>query len=110
MSAKFELKKSITDQYHFNLKAENGEVVLSSAMYTTKSGAQEGIRSVRVNAPLVERYERKFSLKDEPYFVLLAANGEPLGRSEMYSSNAAMESGITSVKTNAPDATVDDQT
>jgi len=79
-------------------------------MYTTKNSALGGVESVRMNAQLGKRYERKFSGKDEPYFVLLAANGEPLGRSEMYSSIAAMESGITSVKTNAPDATVDDQT
>jgi uncharacterized protein YegP (UPF0339 family) len=109
MAAKFELKNSTNDQYHFNLKAANGEVILSSETYTTKSSALGGIESVRINAPLDERYERKVSGRDEPYFVLLAANGEPLGRSEMYSSTAAMESGITSVKTNAPDVTVDDQ-
>jgi len=110
MAAKFELKNSTNGQFHFNLKAGNGEVILSSETYTTKSGALGGIESIRINAPLDERYERKVSAKEEPYFVLLAANGEPLGRSEMYSSTAAMESGITSVKTNATDATVDDQT
>src|SRR5262245_62079958 len=102
MAAKFELKKSTNSQFHFNLRAGNGEVILSSEMYTSESGALSGIESVQRNAPLDERYERKVSVNDEPYFILLAANGEPLGRSEMYSSNAAMENGITSVKTNAP--------
>jgi uncharacterized protein YegP (UPF0339 family) len=110
MAAKFELMKSTTGQYHFSLKAGNEEVIFSSEMYTTKSGAESGIESIRNNAQRDELYERKVSVKSEPYFVLKAANGEPLGRSEMYSSTAAMENGITSVKTNAPDATVDDQT
>jgi uncharacterized protein YegP (UPF0339 family) len=42
--------------------------------------------------------------------VLLAANKQVIGQSEMYSSVAAMEKGINSVKTNAPDASVDDLT
>ena len=41
--------------------------------------------------------------------VLKAANGEIIGTNEMYSSSAAMEDGIKSVKTNGPDADVDDQ-
>jgi uncharacterized protein YegP (UPF0339 family) len=41
---------------------------------------------------------------------LKAANGEPIERSETYSSNAAMENGITSVKSHAPMATVEDLT
>ena len=110
MAAKFELKKSTTGQYYFNLKAENGEVILSSEMYQSKEGAEGGIESVSNNAALDERYERKVSVKDEPYFILKAANGEPIGRSEMYSTTAAMENGIASVKANAPEAMVDDQT
>ena len=37
-------------------------------------------------------------------------NGEPIGSSEMYSSAVAMEKGINSVKTNGPDAKLDDLT
>ena len=44
------------------------------------------------------------------YFVLNAANGEPIAQSETYSEKAAALSGVESVKTNAPDASVDDQT
>ena len=46
----------------------------------------------------------------EPYFVLKASNGQVVGQSESYSSTAAMEGGIESVKKNAPDAETDDQT
>ena len=110
MSAKFEISKSKNDKFLFNLKAGNGEVVLTSQMYEAKASAQEGVESVKVNAPLDERYERKTSAKSEPYFNLKAANGQIIGHSEMYSSASAMEGGIASVKKNAPTATTTDKT
>jgi uncharacterized protein len=110
MSGKFDLKKSTSGQYFFNLKASNGQVILTSELYKEKGSAENGIESVKTNALKDERYERKVSSKQEPYFVLKAGNGEPIGTSEMYSSTAAMENGIISVKTNAPLATVHDLT
>lgn len=110
MAAKFEVKKSSNDQFYFRLKASNGEPILASEMYQSKAGAENGIQSVKTNAPVDSRYERKTASNNQPYFVLKAANGEPIGRSETYSSNAAMENGIESVKTNAPGAPVEDLT
>ncbi len=110
MAGKFELKKNAAGKFHFNLKAGNGEIILTSETYESKAAAENGIASVRVNAPLDERFERKSSVKNEPYFVLKAANHEVIGRSEMYSSNAAMENGISSVKKNAVEAAISDLT
>jgi uncharacterized protein YegP (UPF0339 family) len=110
MASKFELKKSSNGQYCFNLKAGNGEIILNGEMYIAKSGAENGIESVKVNAPSNSRYERKISVSGEPYFVLKAANGDVIGKSEMYSSAKAMEDGIESVKRNAPRAQIEDQT
>lgn len=101
MSAKFEIKKSKNDKFVFNLKAGNGEVILSSELYEAKASAVTGIASVKTNAPNDERYERKTSAKGDPYFVLKAANSQVIGQSEMYSSPSAMEAGIASVKKNA---------
>ena len=110
MAAKYDLKKSSNGKFYFNLKAGNGEIILSSQMYSTKDNAMDGIESVKTNSPHDERYERKTSAKDEPYFVLKAANGQVIGNSETYSSESARDNGIASVKTNGPDAAVDDQT
>lgn len=110
MAAAFEIKKSSDDQFMFNLKAANGEVILTSERYTAKASAENGIDSVKTNAPSDERYERKMSMSGEPYFVLMATNGEVIGRSEMYSSASAMENGIESVKSNGPAAAVKDRT
>ena len=48
--------------------------------------------------------------KKGPYFVLKAANGEPIGTSEEYSSDAAAKNGVESVKKNAAVAQIEDQT
>ena len=48
--AYFKLKKS-GDQYMFNLHAPNHEVIATSERYTTKASAENGIESVKKNAP-----------------------------------------------------------
>jgi uncharacterized protein YegP (UPF0339 family) len=110
MPGKFELRKSLNGQYHFKLKAPNREPLLSSEMYNSKSGAENGIEPVKKNAQLDGRYERKISASWLPYFALKAANDEPIGTSEMYSSTIARDTGIESVKLNAPNALVLDIT
>ena len=109
MAGKFELYVDARNQYRFRLKAGNGEIILVSEDYVNKSGAENGILSVKTNAPLDERYQRKTSENGKPYFNLRAANHEVIGTSEMYESEAARENGIESVKANAPDADVEDQ-
>ena len=99
---RFKVSPSPGGQFTFNLTGANGEIILSSERYTTRANAENGIASVKVNAPDDSHYARLTAKNEQPYFVLKAANGEPLGTSEMYSSKAAMETGIASVKTNAP--------
>jgi hypothetical protein len=110
MAGKFELKKATNGQFYFNLKAGNGEIILSSELYEARAGAENGIESVRKNASLDERYELKTSAKGDPYFVLKAGNGQVIGKSEMYSSESAAKNGIDSVQRNASDARVEDLT
>lgn len=51
---KFCLKESKNGQFYFNLTAKNGQVIASSEMYTTKSACENGIASVKTNAPTAE--------------------------------------------------------
>ncbi|GEM86563.1 YegP family protein [Meiothermus granaticius] len=110
MVGRFVLSQASNGQYMFNLKAGNGETILTSELYTSKSGALHGIESVKKNAALEGRYDRRAATNGSPYFVLKAANGEEIGRSETYSSAGAMENGIQSVMRNAPEASVVDET
>lgn len=106
MAGKFELNTSSNGKFFFNLKASNGQIILSSEMYETKAAAQNGIDSVKKNAADEARFDRRTAKNGDPYFVLKAGNGEEIGRSETYSSASAMENGIESVKTNAPGAAI----
>ena len=108
MASKFQIQKSSDGQFRFNLKASNGEIILTSELYKQKASALGGVDSVKKNALLDERYDRRKAKDGSPYFVLTAGNKEIVGKSEMYSSAAAMENGIASVKKNAPTATVED--
>lgn len=110
MAGYFELSTAAGSQFKFNLKAGNNQTVLSSELYKTKQSALGGIASVQKNATDDSRYQRKTAKDNSPYFTLVAANGEALGRSEMYSSAGAMETGIASVKANAPTAVLKDLT
>jgi len=105
---KFEVKKDKSDQFRFNLKAGNGQVILSSEAYTTKTACDNGIESVRKNSQDDGRFDRLTAKNGSPYFNLKAGNGQIIGTSEMYSSKDGMENGIASVKSNATDASVED--
>ncbi|MDF1547780.1 MAG: YegP family protein [Bacteroidales bacterium] len=98
---KFEVKKGSDEKLYFNLTAKNGQVILSSQGYKSKHGCEKAIESVRKNAQMDKRFERKISKDRQLYFVLKARNGEVIGKSEMYSVKAAMEQGVISVKENA---------
>ena len=109
MPGKFEIKVAKDGQFYFRLKAGNGQTILASEMYNAKPSALTGIESVKKNAGLDERFESKVSTNGKPYFVLKAGNHEVIGTSEMYESEAARDNGINSVKNNAPEAAIDDQ-
>jgi uncharacterized protein len=108
MAGKFEIKTGRTGKVHFNLKASNGQVILTSEKYNDLSSAKKGIESVRKNSQNDARFERKTAKDGSPFFVLKAANGEPIGSSEMYTSKRGMENGIASVRKNAPVAKMAD--
>lgn len=110
MAGKFELKKSKNNKYFFSLLASNGQTILGSEMYEAKASALNGIESVKSNAADDSRYARLNGKDGSPYFTLKAGNGQVIGNSQMYSSEASRDNGIAACKTNAPGAATDDQT
>jgi len=110
MAGKFVIGKRSNGDFQFNLKAGNGQVILASQGYADKGGCKNGIESVKKNSLDDGRYERKMSSNGKWFFNLLAGNGQVIGTSEMYESEAGRENGIASVKTNGPDAAVVDET
>jgi len=110
MKQKFQITKSKTGRLLFNLKAKNGQTILTSQMYKSRSGLVNGIQSVQKNSRSEARFERKKSSTGKPYFRLKSLNGQVIGKSELYNTEKTMESGIKSVKRNGQTKRVVDAT
>jgi len=107
----FEIFHSRNKQYYFRLKALNGEVILVSEGYTTKSNCHNGIASVKTNAPFDSNYDRRVSVDNQYFFNLKSPNnGQVIGTSEMYVTSQGRDNGIRAVKFGAPNARIRDLT
>ena len=122
MTGKFVIKKTGTGT-KFDLKASNGEVILSSQVYASEASCKAGIESIKKNAgaaaiedQTVEGYTEEKHPKFEIYtdksgefrFRLKAKNGEIIGTSEGYKAKPSCKNGVESVIKNAPDAKVEE--
>lgn len=83
---KFEIKKRKNGEFQFDLKADNGQVILTSEGYTTREACKNGIESVKKNAIDLRKYDKLISSNGRYYFNLKASNGQIIGTSEMYTS------------------------
>ena len=73
---KFVISTRKNGEFQFNLKATNGQVILSSEGYTTKAVCMNGIESVKKNAPTESRFEKNIAKNGKFYFNLKATNGQ----------------------------------
>ena len=106
---KFVIKKSINDQFYFNLWSVDEEIVFKSEMYTTKQNCKNGIDSVKKNAPEDKNYEKRTTENAKYYFVLKSSqNGQIIGVSSFYSTISERDGGIEIVKRDAPKAETED--
>ena len=108
MTAYYVIDKKTT-KFHFVLKAGNHETILSSESYAAKDAAKAGIASCQKNGGKESNYERKTAKNGQFYFVLLAANKQVIGQSEMYPTEAARDKGLASVMKNTSTKTVKDK-
>ncbi|MDV6168165.1 YegP family protein [Flavobacterium sp. DG1-102-2] len=106
---KFTIKKRSDGEFQFDLKAGNGQGILTSEGYTTKASCMGGIDSVRKNSQIDSRFEKKTASNGKYYFTLKAMNGLIIGQSEMYEGKTSRDNGIESVKFNAATADVEDK-
>ena len=105
---KFVISKRTNGEFQFNLKADNGQVILTSEGYSSKAGCENGISSVKTNSQDDSKFDKKTSSNGKPYFNLKASNGQIIGTSEMYESTSGRDNGIATVKSNAPSASTED--
>lgn len=124
MAGKFVIKRT-GNGIKFDLKAGNGEVILSSQVYASEASCIAGIESVKKivatagTLSIEDQTVDGFSLEKHPKFEiyldnageyrfrLKARNAEIVGASEGYKSKASCQNGVESVIKNAPAATVE---
>lgn len=117
--AKFKINGTIGN-YRFNLHAGNGEIIGKATQgYSSKDACKTGIASVKNNsaANVVDKTDNQigtgsryeiFASSNHFWFRLFAANGEQILTSEGYTTKQSCQNGISSVKINAPSATVEE--
>jgi len=59
--ARYERKTSSNGKFYFNLKATNGQIIGTSEMYESESSRENGIESVKKNAPDAETKDETVS-------------------------------------------------
>lgn len=113
--------KTVSSGYLFDLLAANGQCIAVSEVYETRAACRRGIQSVVKSAPNahmadmtedgIEAPNPKFELfRDKAgqfRFRLKARNGKVIAVSEGYTTKAACEGGIESVRKNALDSVVE---
>ena len=115
------LIRNVSSGIKFDLKAANGQVILTSEVYTTAAACRKGIASVQKNAPAAGIEDRtsegcgklghpKFEMYQDKAgayrFRLKARNGGIIGTSEGYTAKAGCLNGIESVQKNAGKAEI----
>ena len=113
--------RTVNSGIKFDLKATNGQVILTSEVYTTEAACRNGIASVAKNAPIANvenqtedgwetlthpKFEMYQDKAGEYRFRLKARNGEIIAVSEGYTAKAGCLNGIESVQKNAPEAEI----
>lgn len=111
--------RSVPSGFKFDLKAPNGQTVLTSEVYRTCAACRKGIASVRKNAaapvedltvPAPALPHPKFQLyRDQAgsyRFRLRSRNGAIIAVSDAYTAKASALAGIDSAQKNAPAAQI----
>ncbi len=106
--AAFELRKTEGGQFNFSLKNAEGKTLLKSEQYQSKTSAQNGIESVRTNSAADSHYALETAKDGTYYFNLKSSNGQIVGTSVMYASEADRKTAIATVKKEAAKAKVED--
>lgn len=97
MAGKFEVYKDKAGEFRFRLKAGNGETILTSEGYSSKSAAMNGVESVKKNGGNPDRFEKTETDSGKFRFALKAANHQVIGVSQNYASASGRDNGVKAV-------------
>lgn len=97
---RFDIVQNKAGKFAFRLVGSNGQLLLSSEPFGTRSAAQSAVKAVVESADAESNFERRESTHGDYYFVLKSASGRILARSDSFASEAGRETGIWAVRQN----------
>jgi uncharacterized protein YegP (UPF0339 family) len=95
---KFETFKGTDGKYYFQLRAKNGQVVLQSQGYTTKSSAEKGEASAEINGADASHFAIAAGEGGQYDFRIVAANHQVVAHSHMYADKSGALHGASAVR------------
>ncbi|MCX5747785.1 MAG: YegP family protein [Proteobacteria bacterium] len=93
-------------QFHFNVFAKNGQIVVSSERYATEAAAYNGAFAVQAAGQAAAGYTVKQAASGTWYFTIAAPNGEIVGTSQQYTTQSSAKAAVTAVTNLLPTITV----
>lgn len=102
------LRKSDANEPFSFIFVAGEKTIVKSENYAQKSSAKNGIESVKKNSQVDARYELKESTNAKFFFNIKSTNGQVVGTSALFASEAERTSAIDELKSKAPNAKVTD--
>lgn len=110
MAGKIEIYKDKKGEYRFRLKSSNGENLLASEGYKSKSSAKNGASSVTNNCADTACFVKNKTPSGKHRFNMRAKNNKVIGVSQNYDSEAGCNKGIKAIGRAAKGAKIVDLT
>ena len=104
--SKFEVQTGIDDNYFFNLKDQEGKIILSSGGYQTKKGCEAAIKAVREMSQVEDGFVINQIGTGQYTFELVNSSKEKFGKSDVYCNTDELFDEMDCVTENAKEAVV----
>ncbi len=102
-------KSEAAEPFSFSFQDAHGKAIVRSENYKVKNSALNGIESVKKNCIDDARYEMKEAKNGKLYFNLKASNGQIVATSALFDTSDERDASIAVLKSEGPDAVMDDQ-
>ncbi len=108
LNGKWIIERESDDEFVSKLLASNGEVMLTSEIYTTEDGARSGIETI-IRSILADNFTIYQDKNNNYYYKISSANNRLLCAGEIYKSKDGCLNAVQSVKRIAEDSPILDE-
>lgn len=99
-----EFKKTKKNTYQFLVQSKTGKTLLKSIPFATKDAMESSLKLLKEKVALSTKlFERKTNTEGKFLLELKDLNGQIIGSSGLYSSEAGMENGILNISKSITD-------